>query len=125
MDFYDRVKESLRAKSISIKGMCEKLDISLETYNTNRGRNMMPRLDVVTRIASFLGESIDYLATGHTIAPLTDVPNWQHLNEKQRHAIHQFVTLDTKTERFEDLCEDIDRAYRRQQNDNLANHVHG
>ncbi|NIZ47759.1 helix-turn-helix domain-containing protein (plasmid) [Entomospira nematocerorum] len=90
----------LKTRGISIKGMCEKLDIDLGTYNSNRSRDMLPRLDVVTRISHFLGESIDYLATGHHFVHNVDFPRWAELSDKKRHMIEIIVNTNEENSAF-------------------------
>lgn len=74
MDFFDRVKELAKQKGTTIESMLQSAgNISLNTYNGWKKRDITPRADICCLIAKYLGVTTEYLVLGvdenHSLYP--------------------------------------------------------
>lgn len=64
MEFFDRVKVLVKEKNTTIKAVANEAGLSLNTYDTLKKRNNLPRADEAICIAKALDTSVEYLVTG-------------------------------------------------------------
>lgn len=66
--FFETVKELAKKKNMTIEMMIQSIEglsfNSINTYNSMRKAQNLPRADDVLRIAKFFGVSVEYLVTG-------------------------------------------------------------
>lgn len=63
MEFYERLKTTLKTKNITVYKMCKDLKISTNTIG-NYKNGTIPKIDIVNKISLYLGVSTDYLIKG-------------------------------------------------------------
>jgi transcriptional regulator with XRE-family HTH domain len=68
MNFFDRIKELARAKNITIAAVAKASGLSLDSYNTHRKRNNLPRAGEAVKMAAYLRTTVEYLVTGEEAA---------------------------------------------------------
>lgn len=64
MDFYERVKTLVKAKNLSLTLLVESCGIDYNTYKNAKRSGIIPRGDVVVRLAQHLETTAEYLVTG-------------------------------------------------------------
>ena len=64
MDFYDRVKELVRIKKLSLIPFLQNLGINYETYKSAKRLGNFPSADKAFHIAKALETTVEYLMTG-------------------------------------------------------------
>lgn len=64
MDFFDRVKELVKAKNLNLRDFIEGLGMNYDSYNSLKRYENLPRADESVRIAAALGVSVEFLVTG-------------------------------------------------------------
>lgn len=64
MDFYERVKDLAKAKNHSLTLLVESCGIDYNTYKGCKRNGILPRGDVVVRLAKALETTAEYLVTG-------------------------------------------------------------
>jgi len=66
--FFETVKDLAKKKNMTIEMMIQSIEglsfNSINTYNSMRKAQNLPRADDVLRIAKFFGVSVEYLVTG-------------------------------------------------------------
>lgn len=62
--FFERVKKLVRSNGTTIGAVAVSGGITLGSYNTLRKRGLLPRADVVQKIAKTLNVSMEFLLTG-------------------------------------------------------------
>lgn len=73
MTIYDRIKEQLKLKHISVRQM--ELDLGFYNGTINRWKDTAPT-DKITAVAKYLGVTVEFLVLGHNQSQ-TDLPlNW-------------------------------------------------
>ena len=64
MDFYERVKILAKTKAVTIESVANSAGLSIDSYNSYRRHNNLPRADEAVKIAQALGTTVEYLVTG-------------------------------------------------------------
>lgn len=64
LNFYERVKELLKQKDLTLVETLHKLDINLDAYKSCKRYGNLPRADEVFLIAQELNTTVEYLVTG-------------------------------------------------------------
>ena len=64
MDFYERVKQLVKDKNITLRNLIEGLGMNYDSYNSLKRYGNLPRSDESVKIAQALGVSVEYLVTG-------------------------------------------------------------
>ncbi|MCQ2086528.1 MAG: hypothetical protein MJZ37_00430 [Bacilli bacterium] len=64
LSFYERVKELLKQKNLTLVDTLKKLDINLDAYKSCKRYGNLPRADEVFLLAQELGTTVEYLVTG-------------------------------------------------------------
>lgn len=64
MDFYERVKVLAKKKKITIEAVANIAGLSIDSYNSYKRHDNLPRADEAVKIAEALGTSVEYLVTG-------------------------------------------------------------
>jgi len=64
MDFFDRVKELVKAKNLNLRDFIEGLGMNYDSYNSLKRYENLPRADESVRIAAALNVSVEFLVTG-------------------------------------------------------------
>lgn len=64
MDFYERVKYLVKSKCLAMTTFVESCGIDYNTYKGCKRQGLLPRADVVVKMAQQLGTTSEYLVTG-------------------------------------------------------------
>ena len=64
MTFFDRVKSLAKSNKTTIESVVNNAGISIDSYNSYRRLNNLPRADEAVLIAQTLHTSVEYLVTG-------------------------------------------------------------
>lgn len=64
MEFYERVKELVKSRKLTLRSFIEGLGMNYDSYNSLKRYGNLPRADEAYKIASALGVSVDYLVSG-------------------------------------------------------------
>lgn len=62
--FYERVKSLCKERKTTIEAVVNAAGLTINSYNSYRRHNNLPRLDEGVIIAQALGVSVEYLVTG-------------------------------------------------------------
>ena len=65
MDFYERVKNLVKNKNLSLLPLLSSLGIEYEKYRGQKRFNNLPRADEAVKIAQALNTTVEYLVTGN------------------------------------------------------------
>ena len=63
-DFYERIKNLCKEKSITQIELCEKTDINLQSHKNRIVRNVLPDSFDSFKIAQYLNTTVEYLVNG-------------------------------------------------------------
>ena len=64
MDFYERVKILAKTKAVTIESVANSAGLSIDSYNSYRRHNNLPRADEAVKIAQAIGTTVEYRVTG-------------------------------------------------------------
>lgn len=64
LHFYERVKELLKQKNLTLVDTLKKLDINLDAYKSCKRYGNLPRADEVFLLAQELNTTVEYLVVG-------------------------------------------------------------
>ena len=64
--FFERVKNLAKTKSVNLRDLIEKCGINYDSYNSYKRYGNLPRAEEAVAIASALGTTVEYLVTGKT-----------------------------------------------------------
>ena len=64
LDFYERVKELVKQKNITVRNLIENCGMNYDSYNSCKRYNNLPRADEAVKIAQALNVSVEFLVTG-------------------------------------------------------------
>ncbi len=64
MDFYERVKQLVKDKKLTLIPFLQSVEINYETYKSAKRLGYYPRADEAYRIAKSLNTSVEFLITG-------------------------------------------------------------
>lgn len=64
MDFYERVKNLVKNKNLSLLPFLSSLGIEYEKYRGQKRFNNLPRADEAVKIAQALNTTVEFLVTG-------------------------------------------------------------
>lgn len=87
MEFFDRVKALVRERNTTIKAVVNAAGLSLNTYDTLKKRNNLPRANEAIIIAKALDTSVEYLVTGEANKALNNVQGIIYRDDKGREKI--------------------------------------
>ena len=65
--FYERVKSLCKERKTTIEAVVNAAGLTINSYNSYRRHNNLPRLDEGVIIAQALGVSVEYLVTGKEV----------------------------------------------------------
>ena len=71
-DFYERIKNLCKEKSITQIELCEKTDINLQSHKNRIVRNVLPDSFDSFKIAQYLNTTVEYLVNGTESNPLKE-----------------------------------------------------
>lgn len=70
--FYERVKSLCKERKTTIEAVVNAAGLTINSYNSYRRHNNLPRLDEGVIIARALGVSVEYLVTGKETNPAAE-----------------------------------------------------
>jgi transcriptional regulator with XRE-family HTH domain len=83
MDFYERVKVLAKKKKITIEAVANIAGLSIDSYNSYKRHDNLPRADEAVKIAKALGTTVEYLVEGDVL----DTSNLERTLEDVKRAL--------------------------------------
>ncbi len=72
LDFYERVKDLVKQKNITVRNLIEDCGINYDSYNSCKRYGNLPRADEAVKIATALNTTVEFLVTGENSTPKPD-----------------------------------------------------
>lgn len=106
MIFFENVKKLCKEKGLTIESVANKAGLTIDSYNSYKRHENLPRADIATKIADILGTSVEYLVTGEekkelTVEEANFIYKMRSLPEKDRNTILSLLDLLKKQEENE------------------------
>jgi transcriptional regulator with XRE-family HTH domain len=70
MDFFARVKSLAKRQGTTIESVVNSAGLSLNTYNSYKKAENLPRADEAVKIAEILDSTVEFLVTGEENVPV-------------------------------------------------------
>lgn len=106
MIFFENVKKLCKEKGLTIESVANKAGLTIDSYNSYKRHENLPRADIATKIADILGTTVEYLVTGEekkelTVEEANFIYKMRSLPEKDRNTILSLLDLLKKQEENE------------------------
>ncbi len=109
-EFVELLDEYLKSKGLTRRQFCNLTDIPESTIGTWKSKNVMPSVELVSKVATFMNVSLDWLVYGEQYenANVDNTTNNPYSRRSIFDRIHKYLIQD-----YDDTCSDIQTLYKK------------
>lgn len=106
MIFFENVKKLCKKKGLTIESVANNVGLTIDSYNSYKRHENLPRADIATKIADILGTTVEYLVTGEekkelTVEDADFIFKLRQLSEKDKNTVLGLIELLHNQEQLE------------------------
>lgn len=106
MIFFENVKKLCKKKGLTIESVANNVGLTIDSYNSYKKHENLPRADIATKIADILGTTVEYLVTGEekkelTVEDADFIFKLRQLSEKDKNTVLGLIELLHNQEQLE------------------------